>query len=71
MKIEIEIGDNLKELIIKIVEGSREISMEPEQLTNTILGQFTEMIKNQQTYICPICGTANFIGEYCVRCKEK
>lgn len=71
MKIEIEIGDNLKELIIKVVEGSREISIEPEQIIQAIMGQFTEMIENQQTYVCPMCGTANFIGEYCVRCKEK
>jgi rubrerythrin len=64
-----EIGDNLKELFIKIIEQSGNI--EPEQIIKAIMEQFTEMIENQQTYICPMCGTANFIGEYCVRCKEK
>jgi hypothetical protein len=72
MKIEIEIGNNLKEVITKILESSYDLSDDTKpELLKAIMGEFTDMIMNHQTYICPMCGTANFIGESCVRCKEK
>ena len=59
MKIEIEIGENLKEFLMKIrnPDTTEELQIVMETLER--------MFKNQQIYVCSFCGSHHYVGAMC------
>jgi rubrerythrin len=59
MKIEIEIGENLKELLMKM-----QIPDTTEEL-RIVMETLERMFEKQQIYVCSFCGSHHYVGDMC------
>jgi len=58
MKIEIEIGDNLKDFLISQ-------NYDTKEELEIIMKSLERMFENQKVYTCQLCGGAHYVGDIC------